>query len=59
MLKKGGASNDKRGGPGVPLDISQPITSSPQEPRAQQAMASKLTDVPVHEGATHALLSAN
>lgn len=52
-----GESNDERGGPGTPLDISQPITTTPQEPWVQLMVTNKLIDYLVDTEATYSVLN--
>ena len=52
---KGEGSEDKGGGPGAPLDISQPITMSSQEPQAQLMVGNKPPDCLLDTEATYSV----
>lgn len=55
-LKMRGKSDDEWGSPGAPLDISWPITISPQEPWVQLMVGNRLIDFLVDTGATYSVL---
>ena len=52
---KSEGSEDKGGGPGAPLDISQPITMSSQEPQVQLIVGNKPVDYLLHMEATYSV----
>ena len=59
MLKRQRESDDEWGGPGSPLDISQPITLSPQEPLVRLVVVNKRIYFLIDMGATYSVLHTN